>query len=107
MVRVVVKWSKQVFSDVEVDFAAGVAGLRARLEALTGVPAERQKIMGVKGGVLKDGADLSTLIKDGQQLMLMGTAEKPPEAPKEATVFMEDLSERDLGKLEQVNCINQ
>ena len=48
---------------------------------LTGVPPERQKIMGVKGGTLKDDADLSALgIKAGQNLMLMGSAEKAPEA---------------------------
>lgn len=73
---------------------------KAQLFALTGVPPERQKIMGVKGGTLKDDADLSALgIKAGQNLMLMGSAEKAPEAPKEATVFAEDMPAVDVAAL--------
>ena len=80
--------------------SAPVELFTAQLFALTGVPPERQKIMGVKGGTLKDDADLSALgIKAGQNLMLMGSAEKAPEAPKEATVFAEDMPAVDVAAL--------
>lgn len=43
--------------------------------------------MGLKGGLLKDEADMATLgIKPGQKLSMMGTAEAAPEAPKTAQV---------------------
>ena len=32
-------------------------------------------------------------LKAGQKLMMMGTADKLPEAPKDAPVFVEDLPE--------------
>lgn len=48
--------------------------------------------MGVKGGMLRDDAEwASTGVKEGSKLMMMGTADKPPEAPKEGVVFLEDL----------------
>ena len=48
--------------------------------------------MGVKGGMLRDDAEWgSTGVKEGTKLMMMGTADAPPEAPKEAVVFLEDL----------------
>ena len=85
---------KQKFEAVEIDTSSPVELLKAQLFALTGVPPERQKIMGVKGGTLKDDADLSALgLKAGQNLMLMGSAEKAPEAPTTATVFAEDMPE--------------
>ena len=92
MVKVNVKWGKEKFPDVEIDVTAPVELLKAQLFALTSVPVDRQKIMGVKGGTLKDDADLSTLgIKEGMTLMLMGSAEAVPEAPPVATVFAEDM----------------
>ena len=48
--------------------------------------------MGAKGGMLRDNAEwASTGVKAGSKLMMMGTADAPPEAPKEAVVFLEDL----------------
>ncbi|CAL8463183.1 g2717 [Coccomyxa elongata] len=48
----------------------------------------------VKGGMLKDDADLSQLnLKPNQKLMMMGTADKLPEGPTSTPVFMEDLPE--------------
>ena len=52
MVGVVVKWGKQTF-EVELDTSDSVETFKAQLFALTSVPIERQKIMGVKGGTLK------------------------------------------------------
>jgi ubiquitin carboxyl-terminal hydrolase 14 len=103
-VTVNVKWGKQKFENVEIDLAAGVEVFKAQLFTLTLVPPERQKIMGVKGGAVKDGADLAALgIKPGQNLMLMGSAEAAPEAPKEATIFAEDLPALDVAAMETEN----
>ena len=52
MVGVVVKWGKQTF-EVELDTSDSVETFKAQLFALTSVPIERQKVMGVKGGTLK------------------------------------------------------
>ena len=90
MVGVVVKWGKQTY-EVELDTSDSVETFKAQLFALTSVPIERQKIMGVKGGTLKDDAKFDTLgIKPGQKLMMMGSADVLA-APPTATVFAEDL----------------
>jgi len=44
---------EQVFKDVEIDTEQPPAVFKMQLFSLTGVPPERQKIMGVKGGLLK------------------------------------------------------
>ncbi|KAF5931964.1 hypothetical protein HYC85_028135 [Camellia sinensis] len=50
----------------------------------------------VKGGLLKDDADWSTLgVKEGQKLMMMGTADEVVKAPEKGPVFMEDLPEEE------------
>ena len=104
MVVVNVKWGKQKFEGVEVDVGEPVAVFKAQLFALTNVPPERQKVMGVKGGQLKDDADLSALgLKPNQNLMLMGTADALPEPPPEPTVFAEDLPAAELKAKEAVD----
>ena len=104
MVKVNIKWGKEKFPDVELDISAPVELFKAQLFALTSVPVDRQKIMGVKGGTLKDDADLSALgIKDGQNLMLMGSAEKAPEPPPVATVFAEDMPAIEVASMETEN----
>nr|CAN69266.1 hypothetical protein VITISV_043642 [Vitis vinifera] len=51
---------------------------------------------GPKGGLLKDDADWSTLgVKEGQKLMMMGTADEIVKAPEKGPVFMEDLPEEE------------
>ncbi|KAM0881095.1 hypothetical protein ACQ4PT_033166 [Festuca glaucescens] len=95
MVTVSVKWQKQVFSDIEIDTSQSPFVFKAQLYALTGVPPERQKIM-VKGGILKDDADWSTLaVKNGQKLMMIGTADEIVRAPEKSPVFVEDLPEEE------------
>ena len=92
--KVEVKWGKEVFKDVEIDMEQPPSVFKTQLFSLTGVPPERQKIMGVKGGLLKDDADWAKLgLKPGQKLTMMGTAETLPEAPKQQQTFMEDLPE--------------
>eukprot|EP00004_Rigifila_ramosa_P008096 TRINITY_DN19265_c0_g1_i1.p1 TRINITY_DN19265_c0_g1~~TRINITY_DN19265_c0_g1_i1.p1 ORF type:complete len:468 (+),score=99.53 TRINITY_DN19265_c0_g1_i1:103-1404(+) len=60
--------------------------------SLTGVPPERQKIMGFKGGLLKDDADMTAVgAKDGLSLMLVGTADEIRDLPAgKAAAFIED-----------------
>ncbi|KDP40803.1 hypothetical protein JCGZ_24802 [Jatropha curcas] len=95
MLTVTVKWQKEVFQKVEIDTSQPAYVFKCQLYDLTGVPPERQKIM-VKGGLLKDDADWATLgVKEGQRLMMMGTADEVVKAPEKGTVFMEDLPEEE------------
>ncbi|XP_062156980.1 ubiquitin carboxyl-terminal hydrolase 6-like [Alnus glutinosa] len=95
MITVSVKWQKELFKDVEIDTSQPPYVFKCQLYDLTGVPPERQKIM-VKGGLLKDDADWSTLgVKEGQKLMMMGTADEIIKAPEKGPVFMEDLPEEE------------
>lgn len=91
--KVVIKWGKKTFDDVEIDTSLPASVFKHQVYSLTGVPPERQKIM-VKGGMLKDESSWSeTGVKSGQKLMLLGTADKLPEAPASAPTFLEDLPE--------------
>ncbi|CAM8946594.1 unnamed protein product [Rhodiola kirilowii] len=95
MPTVSVKWQKKTFSAVEIDTSQPPYVFKCQLFYLTGVPPERQKIM-VKGGLLKDDDDWSKIaIKEGQKLMMMGTADEIV-APEKSTVFVEDLPEEEL-----------
>ncbi|KAJ1420277.1 Ubiquitin-like domain superfamily [Sesbania bispinosa] len=95
MITVSVKWQKELFKDVEIDTTQPPYVFKCQLYDLTGVPPERQKIM-VKGGLLKDDADWSTLgVKAGQKLMMMGTADEIVKSPEKGTVFVEDLPEEE------------
>lgn len=90
-----VKWRKEVFPAVEIDTSQSPYLFKCQLYDLTGVPPERQKIM-VKGGLLKDDADWSKLgVKEGQRLMMMGTADEVVKAPEKGPVFVEDMPEQD------------
>ncbi|KAL6784342.1 hypothetical protein ACKKBG_A05775 [Auxenochlorella protothecoides x Auxenochlorella symbiontica] len=94
MVRVEVKWQKEVFKDLEVDISAPPAVFKTQLFSITGVAPDRQKIMGLKGGLLRDDADWgSTGIKDGSRITMLGTAGAVPVAPTQAPTFLEDLPE--------------
>jgi ubiquitin carboxyl-terminal hydrolase 14 len=89
---VTVKWGVQTLELSVPQPAVTPAALRASIEALTGVPAARQKLMCAKAwkGLLKDDAAPLPL-PGGSVLTLMGTAElvvKPAEAPR----FIEDAS---------------
>jgi len=100
MPNVTVKWGKQTFT-VEVDVGQPAMVFKTQLYTLTNVPLERQKIMGLKGGPLKDDADMAALgLKEGQKLMLMGTADAVPVAPTNAPVFLEDMPESDQAAAE-------
>ncbi|XP_042484041.1 ubiquitin carboxyl-terminal hydrolase 6 isoform X2 [Macadamia integrifolia] len=95
MPTVSVKWQKELFPAVEIDTSQPPLVFKCQLYDLTGVPPERQKIM-VKGGLLKDDADWSTVgVKEGQKLMMMGTADEIVKAPEKGPVFVEDLPEEE------------
>jgi ubiquitin carboxyl-terminal hydrolase 14 len=94
MVQIKLKWNKETYDNVDVDVSAGVNALKDTVYKLTAVPKDRQKLMakGAWTGTLKDDADLAaTGLKDGQQVMLMGSAEVVA-APKEAVKFLEDMT---------------
>eukprot|EP00161_Ancyromonas_sigmoides_P016969 TRINITY_DN4576_c0_g1_i2.p1 TRINITY_DN4576_c0_g1~~TRINITY_DN4576_c0_g1_i2.p1 ORF type:complete len:611 (+),score=212.82 TRINITY_DN4576_c0_g1_i2:228-1835(+) len=96
MVLVNVKWGKERFPDVTLDPSEPLVTFKMVLWSLTGVPPERQKILGIKGGPVADDTVLAERddkfkVKEGQQLMLMGTADAIPEAPTEKVVFLEDI----------------
>ncbi|GAA5983336.1 hypothetical protein JCM11641_006037 [Rhodosporidiobolus odoratus] len=74
------------------------AWLKDRTYGLTGVPTDKVKVP-VKGGMLKDDADLSKLgFKAGQTVMVIGPAGPIPRAPAKATVFMEDMTDVELAQ---------
>lgn len=89
--------------DVEVDPTSTGEEFKFQVYSLTGVEPERQKIL-VKGGMLKDDADMSKLgLKAGQSLMLMGTASGSGAEivkPKEKIKFVEDMTEAEAAQLQ-------
>jgi len=88
---IVLKWNKSTFSDVQVGGMKTGLDFKKKCQELTGVPPERQKVMGLGAGILKDEQDLTTIkVKAGQVVRLMGSADELPEAPKEKPVFLED-----------------
>lgn len=64
---------------------------QALLFSLTNVPPERQKIM-LKGKMVKDDSGVAAL-KEGDKLVLMGSADVLPAAPQKKIVFEEDLTD--------------
>lgn len=94
IVKVSIKWGKQVFDDVEVNLSEDIATFKVQVYALTNVPVEKQKIM-AKGKIIKEDSEWSAYpaVKNGVQLMLMGTAEgKELKAPDKQIKFVEDMT---------------
>ncbi|KNG44952.1 ubiquitin c-terminal hydrolase [Stemphylium lycopersici] len=89
--------------EVEVDTTSTGETFKYQLFSITGVEPERQKVI-VKGGQLKDDADMSKLgLKPNQTLMMMGTpsgAGNVIEKPKVPTKFLEDMDEAEAAQLE-------
>lgn len=101
-VKVQVKWGKNVYKDIELDINESVAVFKAQLFALTNVPVDRQKLMakGVWKGILKDEVDFKTVqdkLKDGIQIMLMGSADVVKE-PAEKVIFVEDMTQEQMAE---------
>jgi ubiquitin carboxyl-terminal hydrolase 14 len=82
--------------EVEVDPGSTGEDFKLQLYSLTNVEPERQKIL-IKGGQLKDDADMSKIgLKPNQTIMMMGTASSGAVAlvrPKEGVKFVEDMTE--------------
>ncbi|KAF7531709.1 hypothetical protein G7054_g8647 [Neopestalotiopsis clavispora] len=101
-VPIVIKHSGQKYN-VEVDLESNGETLKYQLYSLTGVEPARQKVL-VKGGPLKDDADVSKLgLKSGQTIMMMGTPGEGPhvlERPKEPVKFAEDMTDAELAQQE-------
>ncbi|KAI9495561.1 hypothetical protein BDB00DRAFT_937625 [Zychaea mexicana] len=93
IVNVNIKWSGKKFENIELDTDESPELFKSQIYSQTGVPPERQKIM-VKGGMLKDTTDLNKLsLKNGQTLMMMGTAGELPKPPEKPTQFLEDMTD--------------
>ena len=99
-IKVSVKWNKQVFEDVEVNLADDILTFKSQVYALSNVPVEKQKLM-AKGKILKDDASWSAYpgVKDGAQIMLMGTAAgKELQDPAKVITFVEDMTAEQKAK---------
>lgn len=73
--------------------------MKQKIEELTNIPIERQKIL-IKGGKLQDDAIVSSLgLNLSQPIMVLGTPDKAmPSKPAEKQVFLEDLDANSLVK---------
>lgn len=93
MVRVDVKWQSSSYPGVEVDASLPPSAFKAQLASLTGVPVSGQKVLGFKGGLLKDDADWSKVgLREGMRVTLMGAAPASVlAAPAQRQTFVEDL----------------
>ncbi|KAF2636444.1 cysteine proteinase [Massarina eburnea CBS 473.64] len=90
--------------EVDVDTSSDGATFKYQLFSITGVEPERQKIV-VKGGQLKDDADMSKLgLKPNQTLMMLGTPSGDNtgviQRPKEKMKFLEDMTEAEVAQSE-------
>ncbi|KAL9089688.1 MAG: hypothetical protein Q9159_002416 [Coniocarpon cinnabarinum] len=88
---------------LDLDPSANGETFKYQVYSVTGVEPDRQKIL-VKGGQLKDDADLSKLgIKANQVIRMMGTPAAGAQAiqkPKEEMKFLEDMSEAEAARSE-------
>jgi len=97
IVKINVKWNKDVLKDIEVDPSLPPAVLKAQLFSLTNVPTERQKIM-VKGQTIGDENWGKVTLTNGLTLLMMGSADPVPELPTEKVKFLEDMTEAQLAR---------
>lgn len=86
--------------DVDVDLSSTGEDFKLQMFSLTNVEPERQKIL-IKGGQLKDNADMSQLnLKPNQSIMMMGTPSSGNTLvrPKEQVKFVEDMTEAEAAQ---------
>ncbi|KAK1758351.1 hypothetical protein QBC47DRAFT_374377 [Echria macrotheca] len=100
-INVVVKHQGKKY-DVEVDTTSTGEDFKYQLFSLTAVEPERQKIL-LKGGQLKDDADMGKLgLKPGQVIMMMGTPGEGGgaiERPMKKVKFVEDMTASEAAQL--------
>lgn len=72
--KVSVKWSKRVYTDIELDPEAETSVFKQLLFSLTGVEPEQQRLM-VKGAMVKDQPDWASFkkLRPGMTLVMMGS----------------------------------
>ncbi|KAG5495732.1 hypothetical protein JIQ42_02592 [Leishmania sp. Namibia] len=81
MAEIKVKWGKESLT-IEVDLGSTVGSLKETLKAKTGVPVEKQKLMGLKPAMNKDDATLRAAgLVAGKTVMLIGSAESAAALP--------------------------
>ncbi|KAF7544434.1 hypothetical protein G7Z17_g9956 [Cylindrodendrum hubeiense] len=81
--------------NVDIDSSSTGEDFKLQMFSLTNVEPERQKIL-IKGGQLKDDADMTKLgLKAGQTIMMMGTPGGGGDLvrPKDMVKFVEDMTE--------------
>lgn len=88
------KWQGKKFDDIAVTEGQTGAEFKVLLFSLTGVEPNRQKIL-VKGGQLKDDANVYADYADKHAFMMMGTAGEL-KAPVTRQKFIEDMSEGEM-----------
>ncbi|RGB36499.1 hypothetical protein C1646_758054 [Rhizophagus diaphanus] len=97
LVKVNVKWNKTDY-ELEADTDDSVELLKTQLYTMTGVQPDRQKLL-FKGKTLTENTDLNTLnIKEGSKFMMMGTIGELPKEPENKTLFIEDMSDKQLAE---------
>ena len=88
---------------LDLDLGSNGETFKYQVYSVTGVEPERQKIL-MKGGPLKDDADLSKMgLKANQTIRMMGTPAGGAGAitkPKEETKFLEDMTEAETARSE-------
>ncbi|VDN96455.1 unnamed protein product [Rodentolepis nana] len=77
--KVFVKWRAHKFDNIEVDTNVSPLEFKKALKDLTGVPEERQKVF-ISGAVLGDESFDGIKIRNGCQVMVMGTKEELPKS---------------------------
>lgn len=87
--------------DIEVELSDSGKHFKDKIQAVTNIPPERQKIL-VKGGKVADDVTIESLnIPEGKPVMVLGTPDKGlPSKPVEKQVFLEDLNELLLYKVD-------
>ncbi|CAG9947032.1 unnamed protein product [Clonostachys rosea f. rosea IK726] len=87
--------------EIEVDPTSTGEDFKLQVYSLTNVEPDRQKIL-IKGGQLKDDADMGKLgLKPKQAIMMMGSPSSGGPAlvrPKEAVKFVEDMTEAEQAR---------
>ncbi|XP_019853603.1 PREDICTED: ubiquitin carboxyl-terminal hydrolase 14-like [Amphimedon queenslandica] len=99
-----VKWGKVKYDDLELNTDEPPVIFKSQLFSLTGVPLERQRLM-IAGQSIGDDTWTDPVIKKIKpncMFMLMGSADALPTAPKEKTIFIEDMTEADAARLLEV-----
>lgn len=104
-VEVKVRWRGKDLTGIEIDTSETPEVFKLQLFSLTGVPPERQTIIGFKGGKLRDESDWKKVgLKPNMKIMLMGTPAEEAEKleKKEMPKIRNDLGDNPEEEVEVV-----